>query len=144
MVVTDSKTGKVTNCHGLGSEMENSDGLFRLDGRTAVVTGASFGLGYGIAEGLAAAGADIVAVSRRSENLKEIETAVTSLGRDCLTVACDVSDRTQVDAMVVQAIARFNQVDILVNNAGIIKRAPAMDFSEADWNSVLDVNLNGD
>ncbi|MBT5876430.1 MAG: 2-dehydro-3-deoxy-D-gluconate 5-dehydrogenase KduD [Candidatus Latescibacteria bacterium] len=123
--------------------MGNLNDRFRLDGSTAVVTGASFGLGYGIAEGLAESGANIVAVSRRAENLKDVQAVVASYGRECLPVVCDVSDQDQVDAMVAQALERFGRIDILVNNAGIIKRSPAVDFTEADWKSVIDVNLNG-
>ena len=72
---------------------------FGLDDKVAVVTGASFGLGYGMAEGFAEAGARIVAVSRNRENLSDIESAVQMQGQDCLPLACDVADRSQVRAM---------------------------------------------
>lgn len=123
--------------------MERILDRFSLEGKVAVVTGASFGLGQGMAEGLAEAGAHIVAVSRKRENLEEIEAGVRALGRTCLPVACDVSDRSQVQKMAAQAIDEYGRIDILVNNAGIIRRTPAVDFSEADWQEVLDVNLNG-
>ncbi|MBI4551679.1 MAG: glucose 1-dehydrogenase [Candidatus Latescibacteria bacterium] len=117
--------------------------LFRLDDRVAVVTGASFGLGRGMAEGLAEAGADVVAVSRQRENLRAVERAITAVGRRCLPIACDVTARSQVHAMVDQAYDHFGQVDILVNNAGIIRRAPSVEYSEEDWRAVLDLNLDG-
>jgi 2-deoxy-D-gluconate 3-dehydrogenase len=117
--------------------------LFRLDGRVAVVTGASFGLGHGMTAGLAEAGADIVAVSRKLENLAEIEQKIGDMGRTCLPVACNVADRDQVRGMVARVLERFGRIDILVNNAGILRRAPAVDYSEEDWRAVLDVNLNG-
>lgn len=116
---------------------------FRLDGQTALVTGASFGLGFGMATGLAEAGADIVAVSRKLENLRDVEQAVTGMGRKCLPIACDVGNRTQVASMAKRAADHFGKIDILVNNAGIIRRTPAAEFSESDWQDVLDVNLNG-
>ena len=116
---------------------------FQLDGQVALVTGASFGLGYGMAAGLAEAGSDIIAVSRSIENLANIEQTVRQMGRACLPIACHVGDRTQVKAMVAQALDRFGRIDILVNNAGIIRRTQATEFSEADWQDVLDVNLNG-
>ena len=116
---------------------------FQLDGQVALVTGASFGLGYGMAAGLAEAGSDIIAVSRSIENLANIEQTVRQMGRACLPIACHVGDRTQVKAMVAQTLDRFGRIDVLVNNAGIIRRTQATEFSEADWQDVLDVNLNG-
>jgi 2-dehydro-3-deoxy-D-gluconate 5-dehydrogenase len=116
---------------------------FQLDGQVALVTGASFGLGYGMASGLAEAGANIIAVSRKLENLKNVEHAVRQMDSTCLPLACDVGDRNQVKTMVAQALDKFGRIDILVNNAGIIRRAPATEFSESDWQDVLDVNLNG-
>lgn len=116
---------------------------FQLDGQVALVTGASFGLGYGMASGLAEAGADIIAVSRKLENLEDIEQTVRHMGRVCLPLACDVGDQHQVKTMVAQALDQFGRIDILVNNAGIIRRTPATEFSEADWQEVIDVNLNG-
>ncbi len=116
---------------------------FQLDGQVALVTGASFGLGYGMASGLAEAGADIIAVSRKLENLGNIEQSVRHMGRTCLPLACNVGDRNQVKTMVAQALDKFGRIDILVNNAGIIRRTPATAFSEADWQEVIDVNLNG-
>jgi 2-dehydro-3-deoxy-D-gluconate 5-dehydrogenase len=115
--------------------------LFRLDGRVALVTGAGQGLGQAMAIGLAEAGADIVALDRRE--CDQTGQAVTALGRRFKSITCDllrasVTDLQQVAAQIVNELGRL---DILVNNAGIIRRAPALDFSETDWDEVLHINL---
>jgi 2-deoxy-D-gluconate 3-dehydrogenase len=116
---------------------------FKLDGQTAIVTGASRGLGQAMAVGLAEAGADIVAVSTNEANLDKTEKAVKSLGKKCIRIGCDVSKKEDVDNLVNKAIGSFGRIDILVNNAGIIRRAPADIYSDEDWDSVIDTNLNG-
>lgn len=115
---------------------------FRLDGRVALVTGASFGLGRSMAEGLAEAGADIVGISRDSSNLAAVESAVTAAGRRFLRLKCDVGDRTQIRRAVAAAHSWRDRLDILVNNAGIIERAPAVEHSDEAWDAVLRVNLD--
>mgnify|MGYP001260800779 CR=1 FL=1 len=122
--------------------MESILERFRLDGRVALVTGASFGLGRGMAEGLAEAGADVVGISRDRTNLTAVENAVTATGRRFLRLACDVGDRSQIRRAVVEAHGWQNRLDILVNNAGIIERAPAVEHSDEAWDSVLRVNLD--
>ncbi|MEV4602983.1 SDR family oxidoreductase [Amycolatopsis sp. NPDC049253] len=115
---------------------------FDLTGKLAVVTGARRGIGLGMAEALAAAGADIVAVSANQEpSGSEVEARVTALGRRCTALSADFTDRAAV-ADLADALADLGRpVDILVNNAGTIARAPAAEHSDADWDRVLTVDL---
>ena len=115
--------------------------LFRLDGRVALVTGAARGLGQAMALGLAEAGADIVGLDRCESD--ETGAAVTALGRRFMQVCCDLREASVADlnAVVAQIVAEMGRLDILVNNAGIIRRAPALEYSEADWDDVLQINL---
>ncbi|MDD3516604.1 MAG: SDR family NAD(P)-dependent oxidoreductase, partial [Synergistaceae bacterium] len=103
---------------------------FRLDGKVAVVTGARKGLGFGIAEGLAEAGADIVGVGPLP--MPETEKAVTSLGRKFLYVEADLTSQERIPDIVAETVAGLGSLDILVNNAGIIRRADILEFSEKD------------
>jgi len=119
----------------------NISDSFRLDGRVALVTGVGRGLGQGMTIGLAEAGADIVGLyhTRYEETQAQVET----LNRRFLPVQCDLQ-KTTVDRLneVVRWVTReMGGLDILVNNAGIIRRAPALEFSEQDWNAVIQVNL---
>lgn len=112
---------------------------FRLDGRTAVVTGANTGIGQGIAVALAEAGADIVAVGRSDP--AETGEAVRATGRRFHAVSADLSTIEPVQRVIDEAAEAFGAVDILINNAGIIRRADSVDFTEADWDAVVDTNL---
>lgn len=112
---------------------------FDLTGRIAVVTGANSGIGQGIAVALARAGADIVAVGRTAPD--ETRAAVQEAGRRLHAVEADLSSSAQVAKVIEEAVSRAGAVDILVNNAGMIRRAEALELTEADWDSVLDVNL---
>jgi len=112
---------------------------FSLRGRVALVTGANTGLGQAIAIALAEAGADIVAVGRTDP--VETQKAIGKLGRGFLSVHADLANSATVPNIVETALATFGQLDILVNNAGIIRRNAAVDFAEADWDAVIDVNL---
>lgn len=112
---------------------------FDLTGKVALVTGANTGLGQGLAVGLAAAGADIVAAGRSTPT--ETEAAVKSLGRKFAFVPADFSKTASVGDVAAKAESAFGPVNILVNNAGTIKRNDALDFTESDWDEVMDVNL---
>ncbi|WP_127090761.1 2-dehydro-3-deoxy-D-gluconate 5-dehydrogenase KduD [Aquabacter cavernae] len=111
---------------------------FDLSGKRALVTGANTGLGQAIAFALAGAGADIVAVGRSS--MEETRRGVTDVGSSFVEVQADLGSLEPVERIVAEATAG-GRVDILVNNAGIIRRADAIDFTEADWDAVMDVNL---
>ena len=113
--------------------------LFDLTGRVAVVTGANAGIGQGIAVALAEAGADVAAVGRTSAD--ETAEMVRLLGRRCELVSADLSSIDPVTAIVETVVDRLGRLDILVNNAGIIRREDALEFSEEDWDAVMDTNL---
>jgi 2-deoxy-D-gluconate 3-dehydrogenase len=112
--------------------------MFDLSGKRAVVTGANTGIGQGIAVALARSGADIVAVGRSS--MSETEDLVRASGRSFKAIPADLLTLEPVERVVSEASAE-GRVDILVNNAGIIRRADALDFTEADWDDVMNVNL---
>lgn len=115
---------------------------FRLNGSTALVTGAGQGLGQAIAVGLAEAGADIAGLDR-TPDCAETRALVEAAGRRFASIECDLLS-APVAALrdIVDGIAaEFGRLDILVNNAGIIRRAPALEFSEADWDDVIQINL---
>ncbi|MDR9439170.1 MAG: 2-dehydro-3-deoxy-D-gluconate 5-dehydrogenase KduD [Halomonas sp.] len=111
---------------------------FDLHGRVAMVTGCNKGLGQGLAVALAEAGADIVGVSRRPAD--ETRSRIEALGRRYIGVEAELG-RDAPDSIVARALEAAGQLDILVNNAGTIRRAPALEFSEEDWDAVVDVNL---
>ncbi len=116
---------------------------FRLDGKVAVVTGASSGLGVAFAEALAEAGADVALGARRVEKLEHTKASVEARGRRALAVATDVVDPEQCQALVEATMAEFGRVDVLVNNAGIGTAVPALKESPEQFRSVVDLNLNG-
>ncbi len=112
---------------------------FSLDGKVAVVTGCARGLGKALAVGLAQAGADIalVDVLDVSDTKEEIET----LGRRCECITADLSSVDCVDDIIARSVKSLGAIDILVNNAGIIRRAPLTEFSEKDWDDVMNINI---
>jgi 2-deoxy-D-gluconate 3-dehydrogenase len=114
--------------------------LFKLDGRVALVTGSSRGLGAAIAVALAEAGADLVLDDRADVSATAREIASKTKVRVATAIA-DLADRKAADALVADAIDRMGRLDILVNNAGIIRRAPAVDFADEDWDDVIEVDL---
>ena len=112
--------------------------LFDLTGKVAMVTGAGTGLGAGMSKGLAGAGADLLLVDRidTDETAKDIQT----MGRKAMSLAADLSTLPAIEEVVRKGIEKFGHIDILINNAGIIRRTPAIDFSEKDWDDVMAVN----
>ena len=117
--------------------------LFRLDGRVAIVTGASSGLGVAFAQALAEAGADVVLGARRVDRLADTATLVEAAGRRALAVQTDVSDPDACTALVRAATEAFGTVEVLVNNAGVGTAVPATHETPEQFRSVIDVNLNG-
>ena len=116
---------------------------FDLSGKLAVVTGARRGIGLAVAEALAAAGADIVAVSAHLESSgSDVEKRVIALGRTCHCLSADFADRAAVQGLAAQLAGLGRPIDILVNNAGTIARAPAAQHPDADWDRVLEVDLS--
>jgi len=116
---------------------------FRLDGKVAIVTGATSGLGVAFAEGLADAGADIAICGRRAERLESTKAKVEAHGRRCVAVQADVSNPDDCTRLVEQAVSELGCVDILINNAGIGTAVPATHETPEQFRQVVDINLNG-
>jgi 2-deoxy-D-gluconate 3-dehydrogenase len=112
---------------------------FDLSSRVALVTGANTGIGQAIAVALAAAGADVALAGRSAAN--ETAEQVRAEGRRAILIDADFSSIAPVEGVVEQTVSELGSIDILVNNAGIIRRADAVDFTEADWDAVIDTNL---
>lgn len=117
--------------------------LFSLEGKTAIVTGGTSGIGRAISLGLADFGADVIATARRRQEVDATAAAIESRGRQTLRLTSDVCDRASLEKLLAEALNRFAKVDILVNCAGRIKRAPTLDFPEQEWEGILDTNLTG-
>jgi NAD(P)-dependent dehydrogenase (short-subunit alcohol dehydrogenase family) len=115
---------------------------FDLTGRSAVVTGATRGLGRAFARALAEAGADIVVVGRDEVAAAEVEKELAEIGRRSCTVIADITSRPEVERVLAMAVERFGAVDVLVNNAGACIHRPALEVTDEEWRHVLDVNLD--
>lgn len=114
-----------------------------LNGKTAVVIGGTSGIGRAIALGLADAGANVVASSRRAEEVEKTATEIEEKGRQTLRITSDVADKTTLQNLLDECLKSFGRVDILVNSAGVTKRTPTLDLLEDEWNWILDTNLTG-
>lgn len=115
---------------------------FSLAGKTALVTGASRGIGKAIAAAIGEAGADVACHSRNAGDAREAATAVKDAGQRSVEVSGDMSDASVPARLVDEVLKEFGRIDILVNNAGMIRRAPAVEYAEEDWAAVIDVNLS--
>src|SRR5579863_3698046 len=111
-----------------------------LDGKVAVVVGGSSGIGRSLAIGLAEAGADVVPSARRLDLVNDVADHIESLGRRSVRVSCDVAERGSLEKVLEATVQKLGKVDILVSAAGVSKRAPTLDFPEADWNRIMDTN----
>lgn len=116
---------------------------FDVKGKTAIVTGASSGLGRQFALCLAEQGANVAIVARRVEKLEEVKKEVEAQGAKCLAVPCDVTDTRQIKAAVDATVKAFGRIDILINNAGAGFATPAVDTPDELWEKVMDTNING-
>ena len=116
---------------------------FGLHGKVAVVTGASRGLGQGIALALGEAGATVIAIGSSTKSVESTIDLLVKKDVECAGYGCDQSDTSQIIDIVNKIIENHGRIDVLVNNAGTIKRSPAHEFSDEDWNEVINVNLNG-
>ena len=119
--------------------MSNILDQFKLDGKAAIVTGAARGLGQAMALALAEAGADVLAVDVLDAT--DTQAQIRQLGRKCETLTANLTAADAPAQVVAKAVAAFGTVDILVNNAGIIRRADFLDFSEKDWDEVMNLNI---
>jgi NAD(P)-dependent dehydrogenase (short-subunit alcohol dehydrogenase family) len=116
---------------------------FRLDGKVAIVTGATSGLGVAFAEGLADAGADVAICGRRAERLEGTKEKVEAHGRRCVAVQADVANPDDCTRLVEQTVSELGRVDVLINNAGIGTAVPATREAPEEFRKVIDINLNG-
>lgn len=117
--------------------------ILSLEGKIAVVTGGTSGIGRALSLGLADAGADVIASARRQQQVDETASEIEKRGRKTLRMASDVCDRASLERLLAAALDRFGKIDILVNCAGIIKRTPTLTVSEEEWANILNTNLTG-
>jgi NAD(P)-dependent dehydrogenase (short-subunit alcohol dehydrogenase family) len=120
--------------------MEN---LLDLNGKSAIVTGSSSGIGRSIALYLAKAGANVTLAARRVERLEELAKEIEKMGQKVLPIQTDVTKKEDIQKMVAETVKKFGKVDILVNNAGILEYKNFLEIDDENWNKILDVNLRG-
>jgi len=114
-----------------------------LEGKSAVIVGGTSGIGRALSLGLANAGADVAASSRRQEQVDETAAEIELIGKRSLRVTSDVADRASLEGLLAASIEAFGKVDILINCAGMIKRAPTIDFPQDVWDAIIETNLTG-
>ena len=117
--------------------------IFCLEGKVAVVTGGTSGIGRAMSLGLANAGADVVATGRRQTEVDATAAEIEARGRKTLRQSSDVCNRATIEALLASVLDKFGKVDILINCAGKIKRTPTLDLSEEEWNDIINTNLTG-
>ncbi len=117
--------------------------ILSLEGKIAVVTGGTSGIGRALSLGLAEAGADVIASARRQQQVDETAHEIEARGRGTLRLASDVCDRSSLERLLAATLDRFGKIDILVNCAGKIKRTPTLAVSEEEWADILNTNLTG-
>ncbi len=117
--------------------------MFDLSGRIAIVTGGNQGIGFGIAQGLASAGATVVIANRRAAEGQKAAESLRKEGYKAIAIPTDVSQKASIAAMVAEVLKQFQKIDILVNNAGVIIRKPLEDFEEDEWDTIHNTNLRG-
>ncbi len=117
--------------------------LFDLSGKIAIVTGGNQGIGFGITRGLAGAGATVIIANRREEEGQQAARMLQKEGFSAAAVPVDVSDRMSVEDLVSRVLGEHGRIDILVNNAGVILRRPAEDFTEEEYDRIMDINVKG-
>ena len=117
--------------------------LLSLNGKTAVITGGTSGIGRALSLGLADAGADVVATARRKEQVESTASEIEARGRKTLRIQSDVCDRASLESLAAATLQSFGKIDILINCAGIIRRTPTLTLAEEEWNSILNTNLTG-
>ena len=117
--------------------------LFDLSGKIAIVTGGNQGIGFGIASGLAGAGATVVIANRRAAEGQKAAKALQKEGLNAVAIPTDVSIRASMEKLVAKVISDFGKLDIMVNNAAVMVRKPVEDFTEEEWNQIINTNLKG-
>ena len=117
--------------------------LFKLDGKVAIVTGASKGIGRALAKGLAEAGADLAVAARSIEELKVLSQEIHALGHDCLVCPCDIGNVDEIKKMVADVYNHYRKIDVLVNNAAINIRKPVLQVTPEDWEKQMGINIRG-
>jgi NAD(P)-dependent dehydrogenase (short-subunit alcohol dehydrogenase family) len=120
-----------------------SASLLSLEGKVAVVTGGSSGIGRAMSLGMAEAGADVIATARRQQQVDNTASEIEARGRRTLRLTSDVCDRASLENLLAAALVDFGKVDILINCAGRIKRTPTLTMPEEEWSEILDTNLTG-